>query len=176
MIGSPARTPRDTAGDFGAARIALPHLHRQRMSRALADQQEISQLLKDENNFVWFDLAEPTATDLALLQSEFALHPTAIEDAHWFTNGPRLKPSTATGWSFCTPQRSIAADGSNCTSWPSFWARISRSRSARTPCSRSRRSNTAGCPGHDTAHAGRPAVRDSRCDRGRVPSDRRRLR
>jgi magnesium transporter len=91
MIGSPARTPRDTPA------ISAQHESRcliftgKESSRALADQQEISQLLKDENNFVWFDLAEPTATDLALLQSEFALHPTAIEDAALVHERPKIE-------------------------------------------------------------------------------------
>ena len=61
-------------------------------SRALKDPNEISELLKDENTFVWFDLAEPTHEDLSLLQEEFALHPTAIEDAALVHERPKIEP------------------------------------------------------------------------------------
>jgi magnesium transporter len=60
-------------------------------ARALEDPDEISELLKDRHNFVWFDLAEPTAHDLALLEAEFALHPTAIEDAALVHERPKLE-------------------------------------------------------------------------------------
>jgi magnesium transporter len=60
-------------------------------SRALKDPSEISELLKDEKNFVWFDLAEPTHADLDLLQEEFALHPTAVEDAALVHERPKIE-------------------------------------------------------------------------------------
>ncbi|HEY4439884.1 MAG TPA: magnesium transporter CorA family protein [Candidatus Elarobacter sp.] len=60
-------------------------------SRALEDPDEISELLKDRHNFVWFDLAEPTAHDLELLKAEFALHPTAIEDAALVHERPKIE-------------------------------------------------------------------------------------
>ncbi len=60
-------------------------------ARALKDPSEISDLLLDEHNFVWFDLAEPTHEDLALLQEEFALHPTAIEDAALVHERPKIE-------------------------------------------------------------------------------------
>ncbi|HEV2738491.1 MAG TPA: magnesium/cobalt transporter CorA [Candidatus Elarobacter sp.] len=60
-------------------------------ARALKDPTEISDLLRDENNFVWFDLAEPTHDDLQLLQSEFNLHPTAIEDAALIHERPKIE-------------------------------------------------------------------------------------
>ncbi len=60
-------------------------------ARALKDPSEISELLKDEHNFVWFDLAEPTQADLALLQEEFALHPAAIEDAALVHERPKIE-------------------------------------------------------------------------------------
>jgi magnesium transporter len=60
-------------------------------ARALKDPTEISDLLRDERNFVWFDLAEPTQADLALLQEEFALHPTAIEDAALVHERPKIE-------------------------------------------------------------------------------------
>ena len=60
-------------------------------ARALKDPSEISELLQDENNFVWFDLAEPTSADLQLLQTEFDLHPTAIEDAALVHERPKIE-------------------------------------------------------------------------------------
>jgi magnesium transporter len=60
-------------------------------ARALKDPREISDLLRDEKNFVWFDLAEPTPDDLQLLQSEFDLHPTAIEDAALVHERPKIE-------------------------------------------------------------------------------------
>ena len=61
-------------------------------ARTLADPGEISELLKDKQNFVWFDIAEPTANDLATLQEEFSLHPMAIEDAALAHERPKIEP------------------------------------------------------------------------------------
>jgi magnesium transporter len=60
-------------------------------ARALKDPREISDLLQDDANFVWFDLAEPTQDDLQLLQSEFDLHPTAVEDAALVHERPKIE-------------------------------------------------------------------------------------
>jgi magnesium transporter len=60
-------------------------------ARALKDPTEISDLLRDDKNFVWFDLAEPTQADLQLLQTEFDLHPTAIEDAALVHERPKIE-------------------------------------------------------------------------------------
>jgi magnesium transporter len=60
-------------------------------ARALKDPREISDLLQDEHNFVWFDLAEPTQDDLELLKEEFSLHPTAIEDAALIHERPKIE-------------------------------------------------------------------------------------
>jgi magnesium transporter len=60
-------------------------------ARALKDPSEISELLKDEHTLVWFDLAEPTQADLQLLQDEFNLHPTAIEDAALVHERPKIE-------------------------------------------------------------------------------------
>ncbi|HEY0394729.1 MAG TPA: magnesium transporter CorA family protein [Candidatus Elarobacter sp.] len=60
-------------------------------ARALKDPREISDLLENEKNFVWFDLAEPTQADLELLREEFALHPTAIEDAALVHERPKIE-------------------------------------------------------------------------------------
>jgi magnesium transporter len=60
-------------------------------ARALKDPTEISELIKDEHNFVWFDLAEPTSADLDLLREEFSLHPTAVEDAALVHERPKIE-------------------------------------------------------------------------------------
>jgi magnesium transporter len=60
-------------------------------ARALKDPTEISDLLRHDENFVWFDLAEPTQADLQLLQTEFDLHPTAIEDAALVHERPKIE-------------------------------------------------------------------------------------
>jgi magnesium transporter len=59
--------------------------------RALKDSSEISELLKDEKNFVWLDLAEPTQADLDLLKDEFNLHPMAVEDAALAHERPKIE-------------------------------------------------------------------------------------
>jgi magnesium transporter len=59
--------------------------------RALKDASEISDLLQDEKNFVWLDLAEPTPADLELLKEEFALHPMAVEDAALSHERPKIE-------------------------------------------------------------------------------------
>ncbi len=42
---------------------------------------DLSEILKESNSFVWFDVVDPGPSDLALLQEEFDLHPLAVEDA-----------------------------------------------------------------------------------------------
>lgn len=42
---------------------------------------DLSEILKEERSFIWFDVVDPGPSDLALLQEEFKLHPLAIEDA-----------------------------------------------------------------------------------------------
>jgi magnesium transporter len=60
-------------------------------ARIVEDPSQISEILKDENTFVWLDLAEPTAEDLQLVQEEFAIHPVAIEDAHLTHERPKIE-------------------------------------------------------------------------------------
>jgi magnesium transporter len=43
--------------------------------------EQISELLKDPQNFVWVDVVAPTAEEMAALEEEFSLHPLAVEDA-----------------------------------------------------------------------------------------------
>jgi magnesium transporter len=42
---------------------------------------DISEILKEKDKLVWFDVVDPEQSDLALLEQEFHLHPLAIEDA-----------------------------------------------------------------------------------------------
>lgn len=52
-----------------------------RAPHPLSDLTKISDVLKDERSFVWFDVVAPQPDDLAIIQEEFGLHPLAIEDA-----------------------------------------------------------------------------------------------
>ena len=49
--------------------------------RPLGDLSAISEVLKRDGAFVWFDSVSPGPNDLSLIQEEFGLHPLAIEDA-----------------------------------------------------------------------------------------------
>jgi magnesium transporter len=57
----------------------------------LADPEQISDLLKIDKTVVWADLVRPTAEDLALVESEFDLHPLAIEDSSKHGQRPKLE-------------------------------------------------------------------------------------
>ncbi len=46
-----------------------------------ANLDDLSEVLKEDRSFVWFDVVDPGPSDLALLQEEFDLHPLAVEDA-----------------------------------------------------------------------------------------------
>jgi magnesium transporter len=59
--------------------------------RTLNDLDEISDILAEGNGFVWLDIAEPSSEDLALLEREFEIHPTAIEDAHLRHERPKIE-------------------------------------------------------------------------------------
>src|SRR5688572_32671592 len=52
---------------------------------------EISEVLKDKNNFVWVGLHEPDESLLERLQEEFDLHELAIEDAHAAHQRPKIE-------------------------------------------------------------------------------------
>ncbi|MGH7708288.1 MAG: magnesium transporter CorA family protein [Vulcanimicrobiaceae bacterium] len=57
----------------------------------LANLAEISEILKAPNAFVWLDVVDPGADDLALIQEEFKLHPLAIEDAIKAHERPKIE-------------------------------------------------------------------------------------
>src|SRR5262249_45201167 len=41
---------------------------------------DISEIIKQKDQFVWLDLQDPQEHDIALLRDEFKFHPLAIED------------------------------------------------------------------------------------------------
>jgi magnesium transporter len=57
----------------------------------LADLDRISDVIAEHNGFVWLDIAQPSAQDLALLQREFDIHPVAIEDASLWHERPKIE-------------------------------------------------------------------------------------
>ena len=64
-----------------------------RVARAAAPDQPTPQ-----GGFIWFDVTEPTASDLDLLQARFHLHPLAVEDA--LHAHQRAKAETYPGFEF----------------------------------------------------------------------------
>jgi magnesium transporter len=84
--------------------IATPGYDRQRALRCLVyahgssdapteldDLEAISDIIETNDAFVWLDLAQPSAADLALLQREFEIHPVAIEDASLWHERPKIE-------------------------------------------------------------------------------------
>jgi magnesium transporter len=59
--------------------------------KTLENLDEISDVLAQRSGFVWLDIASPTPADLALLQREFDLHPTAVEDAALWHERPKIE-------------------------------------------------------------------------------------
>jgi magnesium transporter len=59
--------------------------------KTLDDLEAISDILAANEGFVWLDVAQPSADDLALLQREFEIHPMAIEDASLWHERPKIE-------------------------------------------------------------------------------------
>jgi len=57
----------------------------------LTDFEAISDVIAQRKGFVWLDIAQPSAADLALLQREFDIHPVAIEDASLWHERPKIE-------------------------------------------------------------------------------------
>ena len=57
---------------------------------SLGNLDQISDILARKSGFVWLDIAQPSAGDLALIQDEFSIHPTAIEDARLWHERPKI--------------------------------------------------------------------------------------
>jgi magnesium transporter len=71
MVNRPEMSSALTCTVYGGAQTPRP----------LGDLSEISDVIKEPGAFVWFDVVAPDASDLALIQEEFGLHPLSIEDA-----------------------------------------------------------------------------------------------
>jgi len=71
--------------------------HQGRPSDVPHDLSELSDVLEEDAAFVWFDVIDPAASDLTLLQEEFSLHPLAIEDAVHAHQRPKIE-SYGTYW------------------------------------------------------------------------------
>ena len=52
---------------------------------------DISEIIKQKDQFVWLDLQDPQEHDIALLRDEFKFHPLAIEDATRHHERPKLE-------------------------------------------------------------------------------------
>jgi magnesium transporter len=59
--------------------------------QTLLDLDAISEVIEARAGFVWLDIAQPSAEDLALLQREFNIHPMAIEDASLWHERPKIE-------------------------------------------------------------------------------------
>ena len=72
---------------------------------------KVSDYLEDPSNVIWFDMCQPTASDLSAISEELGLHPLAVEDAvaehqrakvdryqtHLFVTSYAVSLNTATG-------------------------------------------------------------------------------
>src|ERR687888_532003 len=72
-----------------------------RVSQPPANLADLSEILKEPDTLVWFDVVDPGPRDLALCEEEFNLHPLAIEDAVTAHERPcsRASRSATTCWS-----------------------------------------------------------------------------
>jgi len=80
----PPETDRDRA-------IRCIVYHAGSTPQTLDDLEAISDVIAQREGFVWLDIAQPTAADLALLQREFDIHPVAIEDASLWHERPKIE-------------------------------------------------------------------------------------
>src|SRR5687767_8130969 len=53
--------------------------------------EDVSEVLKEPNQFIWVGLHEPSEGLLAHIQEEFELHELAVEDAHRAHQRPKLE-------------------------------------------------------------------------------------
>jgi magnesium transporter len=62
-----------------------------RVSQPPANLADLSEILKEDDALVWFDVVDPGPRDLTLCQEEFNLHPLAIEDAVMAHERPKIE-------------------------------------------------------------------------------------
>ncbi len=60
-------------------------------TKVIADQDNISESLGREKTLVWVDSLDPTEAELARIQSEFSLHPLAMEDLRHPGQRPKIE-------------------------------------------------------------------------------------
>jgi magnesium transporter len=58
--------------------------------RSTVNPEDISEILKRKDQFVWLDMQDPQEEDIALLREEFKFHPLAIEDATRHHERPKI--------------------------------------------------------------------------------------
>jgi magnesium transporter len=58
--------------------------------RSTVDPEDISEIIKGKDQFVWLDIQDPQDEDIALLREEFKFHPLAIEDATRHHERPKV--------------------------------------------------------------------------------------
>ncbi len=85
MQSPPAKTPAKVK-----ASACLVNRHGAQ-AREIVDLDQISDILKETDSFVWLDVADPGPDDLQLIQEEFGLHPLAVEDAVKAHQRPKLE-------------------------------------------------------------------------------------
>src|ERR687883_1525370 len=62
-----------------------------RVSQPPENLADLSEILKEPDALVWFDVVDPGPRDLALCEEEFNLHPLAIEDAVTAHQRPKIE-------------------------------------------------------------------------------------
>ena len=58
--------------------------------KSTVDPEDISEIIKGKDQFVWLDIQDPQDADIALLREEFKFHPLAIEDATRHHERPKV--------------------------------------------------------------------------------------
>lgn len=67
----------------------VAYTHGQKLSDIPVE--DISEHIKDPDQFVWVALKDPDVAELAVIQEEFGLHPLAVEDAQHGQQRPKLE-------------------------------------------------------------------------------------
>jgi magnesium transporter len=84
-INTPPQTPPDGASQPHLQAVLQAHqllvCHVDGEFDTTIDPQDISEIIKRKDQFVWLDIRDPQEHDIALLRDEFHFHPLAIEDA-----------------------------------------------------------------------------------------------
>ena len=81
-----------------------------RVSQPPANLADLSEILKEDDALVWFDVVDPGPRDLALCQEEFNLHPLAIEDAVTAHERPKIE-AYGTYWFVVIHATTLTSDG-----------------------------------------------------------------